>query len=166
MEESFLELNSNLLETNLINILLLLALLIYAYKVSFSLTLEKRRKDIITAIENGAKDVNDAKNYYYLSEKGFSQSFFWLQSWKSIYETEKTELVERKYNQIKTSLGETFNTSENLMKNFESKSFLSLQRFILFLTASRILRKFFVLSEFDQSKLIETTITKLEGMKK
>jgi len=52
------------------------------------------------------------------------------------------------------------------MKNFEKKAFLSLQRYIIFLTASRILRKFLFLSDFEQSKLIEGIISKLGGMKK
>ena len=57
-------------------------------------------------------------------------------------------------------------TTETLMKNFEKKAFLSLQRYIIFLTASRILRKFLFLSDFEQSKLIEGIISKLGGMKK
>jgi len=53
-----------------------------------------------------------------------------------------------------------------LITNFEKKAFLSLQRYILFLTASRILRKFLELSEVEQSKFLEKTISKLEGFKK
>ena len=68
-EESFLEFNPNILETNLINILLLLGLLLYAYKVSFSSTLENRQKEIIQTIENAQKDVLNATNYYYFAEK-------------------------------------------------------------------------------------------------
>ena len=49
-EEAFLELNPNLLETNVFNILLLLGLLIYGYKTSFSVGLETRQKQIIQTI--------------------------------------------------------------------------------------------------------------------
>ena len=38
-EEAFIELNPNILETNVINILILIGLLVYAYKTSFSSTL-------------------------------------------------------------------------------------------------------------------------------
>ena len=41
---------------------------------------------IIQTIENAQKDVVNASNYYYLAEKGFTQSLFWLQSWKMLYE--------------------------------------------------------------------------------
>lgn len=160
-EEGFFTFNSNLLETNLFNIILLLGLLIYGYNVSFSKTLEKRQQEIVQTIENAQQDLINASNYYSLTEKGFTQSFFWLQSWKTFYEQEKLSLIESKYKQVKTGLLENFSTTENLIENFEKKAFLSLQKYIIFLTASRILRKFLFLSETEQSKLIEVTIAKL-----
>ena len=165
-EESFIEFNTNILETNLINIFLLIGLLLYANKVSFSGSLEERQKEIIQTIENAQKDVLNASNYYYLAEKGFTQSLFWLQSWKILYEKDKTDIVNSKYKTVKAALSETFLTTENLIKNFESKTFLSLQRYIILVTASKILRKFFFLSEKEQSKLIELTIVKLGGQNK
>jgi len=56
-------------------------------------------------------------------------------------------------------------TTESLIKNFEKKAFVSLQRYIILITASKILRKFFFLSEKEQSKLIEVTISKLGELK-
>jgi F-type H+-transporting ATPase subunit b len=164
-EEAFLEFNTNILETNVINIVILLGLLIYGYKVSFGPNLENRQKEIIQTIENAQTDVVNASNYYYLAEKGFTQSLFWLQSWKNLYQQEKIDLVNNKYKVVKTGLTETFLTTENLIKNFENKTFISLQRYILLITASRILRKFLFLSETEQSKLVEITILKLGGNK-
>jgi F-type H+-transporting ATPase subunit b len=165
-EESFLELNTNILETNVINISILVGLLIYAYKVSFSVSLENRQKEIAQTIENAQKDVIKSSNYYYLAEKGFTQSLFWLQSWKSLYEKDKIEIVKTKYKQVKIALIETFSTTENLISNFENRAFISLQRYIIFVTASKILRKFLFLSDVQQSKLIELTILKLGGANK
>jgi len=165
-EEPFIELNPNILETNVQNILILLGILIYGNKVSFSVSLENRQKEIIQTIENAQKDVLNASNYYYLAEKGFTQSLFWLQSWKMLYEKDKIELVNNKYQLVKSGLEETFLTTENLIKNFENKAFISLQRYMIYITASRILRKFLFLSEAEQSKIIEITISKLGGTKK
>jgi F0F1-type ATP synthase membrane subunit b/b' len=165
-EEAFLELNPNFLETNAFNIFLLVALLVYAYKVSFSVTLEKRQAEIVQTIENAQNDFLNASNYYHLAEKGYAQSLFWLQAWKTIYEKDKIDIVENKYKQVKKGFNETFLTTENLIGNFEKKAFLSLQRYILFLTASRILRKFLFLSQAEKSKLIEVIIGKLGGAKK
>jgi F-type H+-transporting ATPase subunit b len=164
--EAFVQFNSNILETNLVNILILIGILLYGNKVSFSVSLENRQKEIIQTIENAQKDVASASNYYYLAEKGFTQSLFWLQSWKMLYEKEKVELVESKYKLVKTGLMETFATTETLIKNFENKSFVAVQRYMILVTASKILRKFLYLSEDEQSKLIEVTISKLGGSKK
>jgi len=164
--EAFLQLNPNILETNLVNILILIGLLIYGNKISFSKGLENRQKEIIQTIENAQNDVVNASNYYYLAEKGFTQSLFWLQSWKSVYEQDKIDLVENKYKLVKAGLTETFTTTENLIKNFENKSFIALQRYMILVTASKILRKFLFLSETEQSKLIDVTISKLGGIKK
>ena len=160
-EEAFIQLNPNILDTNIQNLVILIGILIYANNVSFSVSLENRQKEIIQTIENAQKDVLNASNYYYLAEKGFTQSLFWLQSWKVLYEKDKTDLVTSKYNLVKEGLLETFNTTEILIKNFENKAFVSLQRYMIFITVSRILRKFLFLSESEQSKLIEATITKL-----
>jgi hypothetical protein len=106
--EPFIEFNTNILETNIINILLLFGLLFYANKVSFSGTLEDRQKEIVQTIENAQKDVLNASNYYSLAEKGFTQSLFWLQSWKTLYEKEKVDIVNSKYNSVKNGLTELF----------------------------------------------------------
>lgn len=165
-EEPFFQLNTNILETNAINILILLGILLYANKVSFSKSLADRQLEIIKVIENAQKDVVNASDYYYQAEKGFTQSLFWLQSWKVFYEQEKIDLVNKKYFFVKKGLLEIFDTTENLIKNFEKKSFLTLQRYIIYVTVSKILRKFLTLSEGEKSKLIEVTITKLGGFKK
>ena len=164
--EALFQLNTNFLETNVINIGLLIGILIYANKTSFSVGLENRQKEIIQTIENAQKDVVNASNYYYLAEKGFTQSLFWLQSWKNLYEKEKVEVVETKYKLVKNGLTNTFATTEELIKNFENKAFVSLQRYIILVTASRILRKFLFLSQNEQSSLIDSTISKLGGFKR
>ena len=165
-EEAFLEFNSNLLETNLFNILILLGILVYANKVSFSKSLSDRQLEIFNTIENAQKDVVSASNYYYQTEKGLTQSFFWLQTWKVFYQKEKIDIVNKKYQLVKDGLLETFETTEKLITNFEKKAFLSLQRYVIFITVSKILRKFLVLTDSQQSQLIEGILNKVGGLKK
>jgi F-type H+-transporting ATPase subunit b len=165
-EEAFIKLNPNILETNLVNILILIGILLYASKTSFSDSLEKRQKDIITTIENAQEDVVTASHFYYKAEKNYLQSLIWLHCWKSVYQKEKIDLVNTKYATVKKGLLETFETTDSLITNFENKSFFALQRYMIFVTASKILRKFLYLSDAEKSKLIEVTITKLGGVKK
>ena len=165
-DEPFIQFNFNLLETNVFNIIILLGILFYANQVALSKSLAERQSEIIQVIENAQRDVANASNYYYQAEKGFTQSLFWLQSWKSLYEKEKIELVNKKYSMVKNSLLDTFLTTENLIQNFEKKAFFSLQRYAIYVTVSKILRKFLLLSDLEQSKLLEITISKLGGLKK
>jgi len=162
-EEELIALNTNILETNVINLAILIGLLIYAYKVSFSVSLANRQQEIIQTIENAQNDVIKTSNSYYLAETGFTQSLFWLQSWKTFYEEEKIQAVESKYKQVKFGLLDTFETTSKLVDNFEKKAFVSLQRYILLITASRILRNFLALSQKEQSKFIEVILKKLGG---
>nr|AYO28640.1 ATP synthase CF0 B subunit [Neotessella volvocina] len=164
-EEPFIEFNLNILETNLVNIIILIALLLYGNKISFSVTLAARQQQILQTIENAQEDVKSALNFYNTAESGFKQSLFWLQSWKSIYEKDKISIVNNKYFIVKSALLETFQTTENLVKNFENKAFVSLQRAIISIVAGRIVRKFFSLSNDEKAKLIEITVNKLGEIK-
>lgn len=165
-EQPLLTINTNIFETNIINLSILIGLLVYLYKTSFTVTLENRQQEIIQTIENAQQDVQKASDYYYLAEKGFTQSLFWFQSWKNQYQKEKTDLVTAKYTAVKTGLKGIFETTEKLMETFETRAFLSFQRYLVLTAASKILRKFFFLSEKEKTKLIEITVSKLGEMKK
>jgi hypothetical protein len=165
-EESFLEFNTNILETNAINLLILIGLLLYVNPIAIQPELKKRQNQISQLIENTQKDVLDANEYYSFVNKNFIKTFFWLHSWKELYKQEKRKFINNKYELVKNGLIDSFLSTEIFIKNFEKKSFLSLQRYILFFAAGRILRKFLFLSEHEQSKIIETTILKLGGEKK
>lgn len=159
--EGGLELNTNLLETNILNLAILIGLLVYGYQSSIKGTLEERRTEIVQSLENAQTDLVNAKDYYRKANEGYAQSLFWLQSWKQTYEAEKLELIANKYKQAKLYLVELFLTTDLLMLNIERKAFLSLQRYILFVASSRILRKFLGLSAVEKSKLIDGVLKTL-----
>jgi F-type H+-transporting ATPase subunit b len=167
-EEGFLtlEINTNIFETNIINLAILFSILVYGYKSSFGPSLKIKQKEIIQTIENAQIDVVRALKYYLIAERGFKRSLFSLNAWKTAYDAEKTSFVENKYAVVKKGFTESFSTTESLIKNFENKAFISLQRYLLVITTSRILRKFLVLSPVEKSKLIQSTISQLGGVKK
>lgn len=165
-EEALFELNPNILETNLFNLLLLIGFLVYGNKISVQPNLEQRQKEISQTIENAQKDVLQASSFYSLADQTFFQSIFWLQSWKSNAEKDKLEIVEKKFELVKSGLQASFLSTEKFLNSYEKKAFLSLQRYILFLTASRILRKFLFFSDTEQSKLIESIVAKLDKLEK
>lgn len=165
MNNKLFELNPNIVETNLFNILILIGILIYAYQKIFQPTLEKRREEIVKRVENAQQEIVLATQSYDFAEKALTQSIFTFQLWKELYEQEKTELITQKYNQLSVLLKENFQLSDSLITALEKKASTELQQYVLFLSASLILRKFYALSEEEQSKFIEVNITLLLNRK-
>jgi hypothetical protein len=165
-QESIFEINTNILETNLINILILIGILLYANKVAFSATLENRKKEIIQSVENAQKDVKNASNYFFISEKGFTQTLFWLQLWKNLYQNEKIKIINNQYNFSKQIIENNFDISYKLIETTEKKYYIFLQKYFLLIIASRILRRFLLLSNQEQKRMIEAIILKLGEIKK
>jgi len=164
-DNKIFELNPNLIETNLFNILILLGILIYAYQNIFYPTLEERREEILAKVQNAQQEIVLASQSYELAEKALIQSIFTFQLWKELYEKEKTDLIIQKYNQLSNLLKENFQLSDNLITTLEKKASAELQQYVLFLTASLILRKFYSLSDEEQSKFIEANIALLSKRK-
>lgn len=165
-EEAFVHFNTNILETNLINILLLIAFLVYASNITFKSILEKRKNDIILMLDNAEDDVAIALDYYSNTEKNLKKTLFLLQAWRTLYKQENLKNLELNYNLLKKGFIETFQTTENLFQNFEIKASLTLQRSILIAVTSEIVRKFLYLSKREQSKFLELTILKLGELNK
>lgn len=156
-------LNLNLLETNIINIFLLIGLLIYVKSTALDPGLKERQQEIYRQLENTKKDIFNSTEYYYLAEQAFSQNTFWLQSWQEFYKEEKYTLVNTL---ASTSFGfaaSNIELTKNVINTLEKKSFLALQKYLLYIVTGKILRKFLTISEKDQSQLIESTLVKLRG---
>jgi len=162
-EGIFLQFNSNILETNVINLILLIALILYATKTTFNSTLEKRKLEIINALLLAQEDSLKSLNYYKLSTKNLKNKFVYLQLFRSFYAEKKHENILLRYENTKEKFLNTFLVTENLFKNFENKAFLSVQRYIMLRVASKIMRKFFCLSKKEQTKFLEHSILKLGG---
>jgi F-type H+-transporting ATPase subunit b len=160
--ESFFQLNFNVLETNLINILILLGILIYAYETAFKKNLEQRQKDLVQLFETAEQDVLIASNCYASLETSFSQLLLWLDSSKNLAEQEKKENIEKNYKNAQNLFRENFQTNQKILENLEKKILFSLQFTFLFITVSKLIKKFFLLSEEDQSKLLKQSLLKLE----
>jgi F0F1-type ATP synthase membrane subunit b/b' len=163
-EEYRFSFNFNLLETNVINIVLLLAFLIYAASTNFKLTLERRKAEIVDSLSFAQSDFLKSLNYYKASKFDLDKSLTHLQSWRSLYLEEKKEEIALKHKNAKQKILNQFIVTENLIKNFEAKAFISIERYIILRVACQMLRKFFCLSKKDQSKLLEQIIFNLGGV--
>lgn len=165
-EEPLIRFNANILETNLINIILLVGFLIYASNITLKSALEKRKNDIVQMLDNAQNDVAISLNYYTNTELDLKKTLSLLQVWRTFYKQENNQNLELNYNSLKKGFNETFQTTESLFQNFESKASLALRQSILIAVTSEIVRKFLYLSKKDQSKFLESTILKLGELNK
>ncbi len=156
------ELNTNILETNLINILLLIGVLLYANKVSFSLTLNERKIEISNNIEKSEKDLLLATKFYEKIEENLKQNAFYLSQWKVKYSNEKQESIKLQYQNIQEKLSQIFSATDNLLISFENKRIANLEKYISLFIVAKLLRKFFFLSRNKKSKIINQIILNLE----
>lgn len=157
-----IQLNTNILETNLINILLLIALLFYVYQSSFSVTLKERQNEIFENLEKINKDLKLSETFYEKSQQKLSFLSFYLQEWKAFYQTEKNKSVKEKYENIKENLEEIFLNTENLVKSLDRKTKINIEKYLVFLASGKLLRKFFFLSKDKKAKIIKQIICNLD----
>lgn len=160
---SFLSFNGNILETNLVNIILLFIILYYAIKTTFNLTLEKRKTEIVQTLTLTQKDLLNSSNYYNISIESFRINRSLLEMDRISCSQEKLDNVLSKYSIAQQKFFEIFLGTENLFKNFEKKAFITMQRYIMLTIAGKIIRKFLSLSKKEQSQFIEQIVLKLGG---
>ncbi len=156
------ELNLNILETNLINIFLLIGILLYANKVSFSNSLNERKNEIKNSIEKAEKDLSLAIKFSEKMEDNLKLNSFYLHEWKIKYESEKQEIIKNQYKGLQEKLRQVFATTDNLLLSFEKKRKANLEKYIILFVVSKLLRKFFFLSKDKKSKIISQIILNLE----
>jgi hypothetical protein len=164
-QETFFKFNHNIFETNVINIVFLVLLLFYLYRSSFQFTIKLRQNEILQNIENSQKDLIKALDFYKLSEKQRAELIFYLNNKKKIYYSEKVNVIRSKIEFLINNFSINFSTSESLLINFQFKSLLILQNYILLIITSKILKKFYLLSENEQVKILEVNINKLKQLK-
>lgn len=157
-----IELNTNILETNLINILLLIILLFYLYQSSFSISLKERQNQIFEDLEKINKELKISELFYQRTEEKLNFLSFYLQELKNSYQQEKNNSLNEKYQKIKENLSEIFINTEFLIENIDKKTKLNIERYLIFLASGKLLRKFFFLSKEKKAKIIKQIIFNLE----
>lgn len=158
----FNRINTNLLETNILNICILIGLFLYANKLTFLPLLEKRKIEILGQIECAQEDVEKALNYFSFIEKRFYETTLWVQLLRNACIEEKISTSKRKCNMLKVTFSNNFLITESLISNYEKRAFISLQKYVLVLTVSKLVKKFAVLSEKEQLKFFEQALLKLK----
>jgi F-type H+-transporting ATPase subunit b len=158
-------LNSNILETGLINILALVGILIYTGKDFLGSLLEERKTTIVKGVQDAEDRLNEAQKRFVEAEKQLNQADLVISEIRNETITKKKTLLESDVYQAKKDLKVRF---ERALASFQSKErqiFLEIKQQIIELVLQRTLvraQETFKPKE-RATVLINETINKLKG---
>ena len=160
-----ISLNTDILETGLINILALLAILIYTGRDFLGSLLEERRTTIVKGVQDAEDRLSEAKKRLVEAEKQLNQANIVISEIKNETVTTKKVLLESDAFQAKKDLTVRFERALASFRSKERQIFVEIKQQIISLvlqrTVSRVQETF--KSKERSSELINETIDKLKG---
>ena len=160
-----ISLNTDILETGLINILALLAILIYTGRDFLGSLLEERRTTIVKGVQDAEDRLNEAQKRLAEAQKQLSQANLVISEIKNETVTTKKLLLESDAFQAKKDLTVRFERALATFRSKERQIFVEIKQQITSLVLQRTVNR---VQETFKSKerataLINETINKLEG---
>ena len=164
-EHEGISLNTDILETGVINILALLAILIYTGRDFLGSLLEERRTTIVKGVQDAEDRLNEAQKRLSEAEKQLNQANLVISEIKNETIATKKVLLESDAFQAKKDLTVRFERALATFRSKERQIFLEIKQQIISLvlqrTVSRVQETF--KSKERATALISDTINKLEG---
>lgn len=164
-EHEGIGLNLDILETGLLNILALVAILIYAGRDFLGSLLEERKTTIVKSVQDAENRLNEAKKRLSEAEKQLSQANIVVSEIKSETISTKKLLLKSDVNETKKDLKIRFDRALASFRSKERQIFLEIKEQIISLvlqrTVSRAQKTFG--SKERANILINDTINKLQG---
>ena len=164
-EHEGIGLNTDILETGLLNILALLAILIYTGRDFLGSLLEERRTTIVKGVQDAEDRLNEAQKRLNEAQKQLNQANLVISEIKNETVATKKVLLESDAFQAKKDLTVRFERALATFRSKERQIFLEIKQQIISLVLQRTVSR---TQETFKSKerataLINETINKLEG---
>jgi F-type H+-transporting ATPase subunit b len=158
-------LNTDILETGLINILALVGILIYTGRDFLGSLLEERRTTIVNGVQDAEDRLSEAQKRLAEAQKQLNQATIVISEIKNETVTTKKVLLESDAFQAKKDLTVRFDRALASFRSKERQIFVEIKQQIISLvlqrTVSRVQETF--KSQERSSALINETIDKLKG---
>jgi F-type H+-transporting ATPase subunit b len=164
-ENESITLNLDILETGLINIIALVAILVYVGRDFLGSTLEARKNEIVTSVQDAEERLNEANKRLSEAQKQLSQAQVIITEIKNETIAAKKVLLESDAYQSKKDLTTRFNRALATFRSKERQIFLEVKQQIILLVLNRTTTR--AQETFGPknraTELINETINKLEG---
>jgi F-type H+-transporting ATPase subunit b len=163
-ETESIGLNTNIFETNLINIVILLVILVYFLGSFLKENLSSRQEQIISSIQNGEKRLNEAKERLAEAKSQWAQAQIILEEIKNQTKRSKVSLLEAEFNQTNQALSQRFNNLLMILYYREQQVLSSIMKQVSELALKQVTSKLQTpLMEKDQYIIINNKINRLGG---
>jgi F-type H+-transporting ATPase subunit b len=164
-EHEGISLNTDILETGLINILILLGILVYTGRDFLGSLLEERKTTIVNGVQDAEDRLNEAKKRLDEAQKQLNQANLVISEIKNETIATKKLLLQSDAFQAKKDLTVRFERALATFRSKERQIFVDIKQQILSLVLQRTVSR---AKETFKSKerataLINETINKLEG---
>ncbi len=164
-EHESITLNLDIFETGLINIIALVVILVYVGRDFLGSTLETRKNEIVTSVQDAEERLNEANKRLSEAQKQLSQAHVVITEIKNETIAAKRVLLESDAYQSKKDLTTRFNRALATFRSKERQIFLEIKQQIIILVLKRTIVR--AQETFGPKKrateLINDTISKLEG---
>lgn len=159
-----ISLNTNILETNLINIVILLVLLLYFLGSFLKENLSSRQEQIISNIQNGEKRLNEAKDRLAEAKLQWTQAQIIIEEIKNQTHRSKAILLESEFKQTNQSISQRFNNLLMILYYREQQVRSVIMKQVSELALRQVTAKLQTpLMEKDQYIIINNKINRLGG---
>jgi len=164
-EDEGISLNLDILETGLLNILALIAILVFAGRDFLGSLLEERKATIVQSVQDTEDRLNEAQKRLEESQKQLNQSNIVISEIQKETQATKRVLLESDAFQAKKDLKIRFERAVVAFRSKERQIFLEIKQQIISLMLQRtVVRARETFSPKERATaLINETINKLEG---
>ena len=158
-KEEGLGINFDILETNLINIIILIILLVYVLGDFLKENLSFRQKQIIINIQDGEKRLNEANLRLTETKLQWTQAQIIIKEIKSLTKRSKINVVSSGFSQINHDLSQRYNNILMILRYRELQVFNNVMKEVSKLALRQVALKLQTqLSKKDQDLIIDKKI--------
>jgi len=156
--------NTDILDTNIVNLALLIALLVYAGRDFLGSALNERQSEIIKGIQNAEKRLTEAESRYNEANKQLEQAQVVIKQIKNETEQAKKNILEADCANANEELSRRFSSATASLRLREQQILGDIKEQVSTLALKKVMAKLQnELSMEEQSQLIDKGIARLGG---
>lgn len=161
-EDFGIRLNTDIFESNIINIILLLVILFVVLKKFLTENLTARKEKIVQGIENAETRLADSNKRYNEAKKQWAQMDIIIKEINQQMEITKQNILKLKWEQGKEDLSKKFTTAIVVLRNRENKIFNDVTKEVSKKALTQVILKLKKqLGKAEQSAIVNLKITQL-----